>query len=403
MGGASSRDQSSNMTFFNQEEVKELKSAYQTGGLEKATSLLQKKVKNLHSAELNIAVTGESGAGKSTFVNAMRGLRSCDEGAAKTGNVETTMEPAQYSHPSLPNVNFWDLPGVGTTKFPTDKYLKKMDFKKYDFFIIIMHNRFKENDAKLAVEIKRLGKKFYFVRSQIDNDLQGAQMAGGNFNTEEELEKIKHDCVTNLEKAEISSPTVFLISSYKLDEFDFPALKETLAKSLDDIKKHVFMLSLPSTTWEIVGKKRQELKKRIWMLATVSGVLGAVPVPGLSFACDIGILVTAIIDFRHDLGLDDASLQRLANMTGKPVEDLKAVVKTPLVGEINKDLVTRMFLGSTFVGIAVAEAIFDFIPVIGSLFGAGSSFAMTYKLLNNALDDLTENAQKVVKAAFGTN
>lgn len=48
----------------------------------------------------------------------------------------------------------------------------------------------------------------------------------------------------------------------------------------------------------------------------------------------------------------------------------------------------------------MVEVIFNFIPVIGSLFGAGSSFAMTYKLLSDALDELVKNAQRVVKVAF---
>ncbi|GCB80270.1 hypothetical protein scyTo_0016145 [Scyliorhinus torazame] len=107
-----------------------------------------------------------------------------------------------------------------------------------------------------------------------------------------------------------------------------------------------------------------------------------------------------IVDFCKCLGLDDASLQRLANIAGKPVEDLKAVVKTPLVGEKNAEVIIRMHtlrINST------AEAVLDFIPIIGTIFGAGSSFFVTYRLLSDALDELTEDAQRVVKAAFGTD
>ncbi|XP_072361107.1 interferon-inducible GTPase 5-like [Scyliorhinus torazame] len=403
MGGASSRDQqSSTSPFFDQKELQGLRSAYEEGGLEKAASLIQKKIKDLEGIELNIAVTGESGTGKSSFINAIRGLQNVDEGAAKVGNIETTMEPTPYRHPTLPNVCFWDLPGVGTAKFTADKYLAKMNFKKYVFFIIIIHARFKENDAKLAGEIKRLGKDFYLVRSKIDNDLDSMKMGGMKFNEEEELGKIRDDCVSKLKEAGLSSPAIFLISSFKINQFDFPALQETIANNLNDIKKHAFMLSLPNTTVKIIDQKKNALKSKIWMLATISGAVGLVPIPGLSFSCDIGILVTAIIQFRQYLGLDDASLQRLANIARKPVGDLKAVVKTPLVGEINQDFVVRMLMGSVFVGISVAEAVFDFIPVFGSLFGAASSFGITYKLLNNVLDELTENAQRVVEAAFGT-
>uniref|UniRef100_UPI00398F4362 interferon-inducible GTPase 5-like n=1 Tax=Pristiophorus japonicus TaxID=55135 RepID=UPI00398F4362 len=395
--------QSSNSTFFSQDELNKLKSDYETGGLEAAVSLIQMKLQKLDSAEINIAVTGETGAGKSTFINAMRGLRDHGEGAAKTGMCETTMEPAPYPHPNLPNVCFWNLPGIGSVIFPVDQYLREMDFKIYDFFIIISGCRFRENDVKLAEEIKRLGTNFYFVRSKIDNDLDSFKKECVDFNTNKQLDKIRNDCVSNLEKAGIPLPTVFLISNFKLNDFDFPALKETLANNLENIKKHVFLLSLPNTTLEIVENKRKELENRIWILATLSGVVGAVPIPGLSFAFKIGIMIAGIQYFRQYLGLDDASLRRLADMAQKPLGFLKTELKTALVGEITDDLVRSVLLGSVVVAISVAEAVLDFVPVVGSIFGAGSSFAMIYKLLSDALNELVENAQRVVKAAFGTD
>ncbi|XP_067903978.1 interferon-inducible GTPase 5-like isoform X2 [Heterodontus francisci] len=396
-------DQNSNPSFFTQQELNKLKSDFETGGVEKIKALIQKKINELDNTELNIAVTGEAGTGKSTFINAMRWLKRGDVGAALSGTTESTMKPTRYKHPNLPNVSFWDLPGIGTPEFPANKYLREMNFKRYDFFIIISHYRFTENDVKLAKEIKQLGKNFYFVRSKIDNDLDSMRKEGIKFNEEEELRKIRNDCVSKLQKAGIPSPTVFLISSFYLEQYNFNLLKKALEDNLPTIKKSLFLLALPNLNLEIVENKKKELKKRVWMFATLSGVLGAVPVPGVSLACDIAILIVGIINFRECLGLDDASLQRLAIMAGKPVKDLKAVVKTPLLGEITPDVINRLQWGAAAVTISVLELALDIIPVIGSIFGAGSSFLMTYKLLSGALDDLTENAQRVVKAAFGTD
>ncbi|XP_020375743.1 interferon-inducible GTPase 5-like [Rhincodon typus] len=415
MGGASSRNQegetsdclenqtveSSNSSFFTEEELKKLKSDYETGGVEMVKTVLQQKVTELDKTELNVAVTGETGAGKSSFINAMRGLQVNDEGAAEVDNIETTKEPAGYKHPNLPNVCFWDLPGIGTIKFPANKYLKEMKFKKYDFFIIISHCRFKENDTKLAKEIKRLGKNFYFVRSKIDNDLDSKRRGGGQFNEEEELVKIRKDCVSKLQEAGIPTPSVFLISNLDLHLYDFSLLNKALEGDLPCIKKSVYILALPNLNSDIVEKKRKELKKRVWMLATLSSVIGAVPVPGVSLASDISILIGGIIHFRRCLGLNDSDLERLAKRAGKSVEDLKAVITTPLVGgEITPDVINRLAWGVAAVTISAIELALDIIPVVGSIFGAGSSFLMTYKLLNAVLHDLAENAQRVVTVAF---
>ncbi|XP_032886823.1 interferon-inducible GTPase 5-like [Amblyraja radiata] len=295
------------------------------------------------------------------------------------------------------------MPGFGTTKFPMKDYVSKMEFTTYEFFIIISNDRFTENDAKAAKEIASMKKKFYFVRSQIDIDFPVFTNQGIDVDRMRELDKLKQEIGSGLMEAGISEPIIFLISSLYLNEFDFSRLKKTLLKSLDGIKKDVLLMSLPSTTVKIVEPKRAQLKKRVWMWAIFSGAVGAVPVPGLSVAVDLGILVAAIIDFRKSLGLDDASLQRLANVSMKPVEFLKAEVRTPLVGEINEEFVKQMLLRSSIVAVSAVEMALNFIPIIGSVFGAVSSFGMTYKLLTDALDELVDNAQRLVKVAFATD
>uniref|UniRef100_A0A3Q2WHP2 Interferon-inducible GTPase 5-like n=1 Tax=Haplochromis burtoni TaxID=8153 RepID=A0A3Q2WHP2_HAPBU len=201
-----------------------------------AAAKIQENLKQQNNIPLNIAITGESGSGKSTFVNAFRELCDDEEGAAPTGVTETTSEVTPYPHPNYPNVTFWDLPGIGTTNFPAKKYLKLVGFQKFDFFIIISDTRFRENDVKLAKEIQKMKKKFYFVRTKIDNNIRDEKRKK-DFNEEETLTKIREDCVQGLSGLGIKSPQVFLVSTFELHLYDFPLLQQTLERDLPSNKR----------------------------------------------------------------------------------------------------------------------------------------------------------------------
>uniref|UniRef100_A0A8C3TFE7 IRG-type G domain-containing protein n=1 Tax=Chelydra serpentina TaxID=8475 RepID=A0A8C3TFE7_CHESE len=148
------------------------------------------------NTKLNIAITGDPGSGKSSFINAIRSLNDDDDdrGAAKTSVKEMTNKPAPYPHHMHPNVTMWDLPGIGTANCPAETYLKDMNFDRYDFFIIVAAVRFTEADTKLAKEIKKMGKKFYFVRTKVDVDLANEQRKR-DFNEEKTLQIIRSDCM----------------------------------------------------------------------------------------------------------------------------------------------------------------------------------------------------------------
>lgn len=147
-----------------------------TGDVGKATSLVSSALKDIENAPLSIAVTGEGGAGKSTLTNALRGVEHEEKGAAATGPTETTMNTKEYKHPQFPSVSLWDLPGTGTTKFPPETYPERVRLAEYDFLLIVSATRFKYIDAQLAKVIQKM-KKFYFVRTKIDNDLHNERKA----------------------------------------------------------------------------------------------------------------------------------------------------------------------------------------------------------------------------------
>uniref|UniRef100_A0A669DKT7 IRG-type G domain-containing protein n=3 Tax=Oreochromis TaxID=8139 RepID=A0A669DKT7_ORENI len=383
------------------EEIPGVKEALKNNDTAGAAKRIKEYLEKQTNVSLNIAITGESGAGKSTFINAFRGIKNRDEGAAPTGVTETTSEVTPYPHPDNPNVTLWDLPGIGTKDFPARKYLKLVGFDKYDFFLIISDTRFRENDVKLAQKIKKMKENFYFVRSKIDNDIQ-AEESVSDSSKEKTLTKIRDDCIQRLKDLGIESPRVFLMSSFQLHKFDFSLLQETLERELPKDKRDTLLYVMPNVNPDVISKKKKALKVHLYLLATLSAAAAAVPVPGLSVAVDVAVLIGAVTHFVHAFGLDVQSLKKLAIRTAVSYTELRDVIISPVAAkEITKELFLKVFaqLGGA-AGLIGAEEVSRFIPIVGIPVAMSLSFVTTYRVLNFILNQLAEDAQKVLKKAL---
>ncbi|XP_048461020.1 T-cell-specific guanine nucleotide triphosphate-binding protein 2-like [Rhincodon typus] len=389
--------QSTLSKFFTPQDSRNLQHQYNTGHLEAVILQMKKKSDNLNHMQLNIAVMGDVGSGKSTFINAMRGLQSDDQGAAPTGNEETRIEPTKYPYHFLPHVQLWDLPGTNSFGFELNHYLKKVNFESYDFFIIISQSRFRENDADLAKKIQDQGKEFYYVRTKIDNDAWSLKRQGANLN--EGWDRIRRDCVSNFQSVGVAPPAIFLISSFDREEYDFPELKNTLARDLLSIKLNIFSLSIPKIMTEITEYKQRMLGKRVWILVILAGAVGAVPVPVLFIITCNGLTMAGLIYLQKQLGISDKFLQNLASKISKPCSILKAEMNCQLPSKI-RPVFTKILFGITLVTCIITGIRHSFSPMTQSIFGAVSSFAFSYKLLSDSLRQHLETVHQLVKSAL---
>ncbi|XP_015271240.1 PREDICTED: interferon-inducible GTPase 5-like [Gekko japonicus] len=365
---------------------------FEDGGEDEIVSEAAEDLKAWENTKLTIAVTGDTGAGKSSFINAFRRLRPGDVGAAPVGVRETTQKPDSYEHPNLPNVIFWDLPGIGTQGFPPETYLKQVKFSRYDFFIIVCSKRFRTCDVRLAREIQAMGKKFYFVRSKVDEDLSNAEKTNPEKYSEEQiLQEIRDDCKKNLEKhLRASNPQIFLTSCWDPDKYDFPLLLETLEKDLPSLKRLAFLLSLPHISPEVIQKKKDALKKQSLKISVVSAFVNAMPLGDLKVSYDADRMVKTITGFYKKFGLDDGSLARLARQMKKPVEELKVVIQSPPEKDIAKKLWVKQCASE------VGQILSSSFPGKGHVVSGVFSFVATYWTLSEFLDQLAEDAKGVL-------
>ena len=147
-------------------------------------------------SDYNFLITGDSGAGKSSTINAILRLNSNDPGAAAVGVTETTGELAKYFSPENLHVKLWDAPGAGTTRFPTFHpenpdlhYYRRFKLYAFDCVIIFYSGRLLDGAATLAQVCHKGRQPVAIVRNKADcmvDDL----IENGVAKTEEEAKRM---------------------------------------------------------------------------------------------------------------------------------------------------------------------------------------------------------------------
>lgn len=367
------------------ESLHSVQAALREGNLQAVVDTIQEILSAAENAALEVAVIGQSGTGKSSFINALRGVSHEEEGAAAVGVVETTMKKTPYKHPKYSNVTFWDLPGTGTPDFTPDTYLEKVGFDSFDFFIMVSSSRFSFNDALLAQEIKGKGKKFYFVRTKVDDDLYNEQEAKPqSFKRERVLQQIQDSCLANLSDIGVPDPQVFLVSNFDVSDFDFPRLETTLLAGLPAHKRQVFALMLPTLSNASIELKRGFLRESIWLEAVKSSALAFIPCVPFITGFDLPEQEACLKAYRSYFGLDDESIEEMARKLGTSVQDIKGYTRCLDFWSLVKD--------DSIVAKAT-KGVENFCSVNGGTPSVVCQFLKTYLLRSKFLDTVADDAK----------
>ncbi|ERE85247.1 interferon-inducible GTPase 1-like protein [Cricetulus griseus] len=239
------------------------------------------------------------------------------------------MKITKYEHPKIKTLALWDLPGIGTMKFLPKDYLEKVEFQKYDFFIIVSATRFTNLELELAKAIRFMKKNYYMVRTKVDEDLKNEQKTKPRtFDREKILEKIRSYYVGSFRENNMNVPQIFLISNHYLSDYDFPVLMDTLTKDLPEQKRHNFTLSITNITEAAIDTKRESMQQTIWLEAFKGGFMATFPAVGI-LRNDLEKLKAKLNNYRVIFGVDDKSLELLAKESQVPVEQLKKVIQSP--------------------------------------------------------------------------
>ena len=326
-----------------------------------------------------------------------------DEGAAAVDVLECTREPISYDHPISTNIKFWDLPGVGTPDYPDLKtYCGKVQLEKYHMYLIFTATRFTKNDLELAKKVRSIDKNFFFIRTKIDESVR-AEEGKRSFDEEAMLTKIRRNCLASLGDLLSNEQDIFLISNHEPENWEFArltaaildAVKRCQREALTRNQRESMILSLGKVVTrslnETFQRKVDVLRGRIWKVASLSGAAAAIPVLGLSFAVDTGLVLKELIFYMTQLGLLE---------TGSPeFAKLRLPAKEKVLSNGRRIAAQLRGVLAPYVAEAAVEEVTRYVPVVGLVIASGMSFVATYFALSKFLRKVEGTAKLILKEA----
>ncbi|CAF4406570.1 unnamed protein product, partial [Rotaria socialis] len=328
----------------------------------------------------------------------------------------------EYPDPTHPNLIYYDLPGVGTPKFSRSEYFNmiknqtkhNMEFKDFDFFLILSADRFTEEDAWLAQQINGGGKQFYFVRTKIDISINNSRDNDpDNFNEEKLLNTIQTYCLKELNalnrniRGSINNgwneANIFLLSTklFHSDRWDFRRMRKSLMKDYPDKKRDSFIMSFRTNSKDILREKVSVLQKGLWQYAMVSALGGAVPYPVVSTVIDLATVQFALSNYKKHLGLDHKSLEilletyQMGSITSRLKSSASYLFYTPdqVFAKIVRSEIKDEIAEKT------TKQLLKYFPMLGQLVDATISYRNTYIQLHEMLNELESAGINVIDYA----
>ncbi|XP_034385014.1 immunity-related GTPase family, q2 [Cyclopterus lumpus] len=347
-------------------------------------------VEDLLISRINLAVIGDRGDEKATFINSLRGLSSGDDGAAPSQSPVALDEVAGYPNPKHPDFRLWDLPPApSTSPFEPQGYMDRVRFARYNAVFMTFSQVPQANSVAVFLE----------ARSQQRQTVYFILLAFAK-STEKNLEQMRKASLEVLTSQGVALPKVYLVRPWALEKLDFPALLEDMGRDLPEIRAHALLLALPTLTSNLVTQKKEAFKALIWAAASLSGGVSAIPVPFVASMVDCSVALRILSKAQLSLCLNDESAEQLARQRGLDPTTLKALRTCVLSVEVTRGEVKRR-LAAAETDLATVSSKLVEMAMPRHARSASRSFAAMLQALNGAIDEMAADAEKIVDAAIG--
>ncbi|MFK4750792.1 GTPase [Oceanobacter antarcticus] len=346
----------------------------------------KEKQKAFDEATVKCGIIGLSGSGKSSLINAIAGER-----IAPVGSTEQTMEAQSFLHAGI---EFVDLPGCGTEKWPQSTYIQDLELEEYDCFIIVTSNRLYESDIYLHDEMAtKRTKPCFIVRNKIDIAIQDEQH-DNDLTENETILKVTNNIIESI--SSLNKGSIYLTSARQPTKWDFPKLLGDISDSQEGVKQEKFIAGMAVWSKEAIEKKRKIGLKIVSWFAVTSAANGLNPVPGLDVAVDAGVLLSMVKKINEIFGLTEEQLSYIEKTT-------PGITDTPEFNGIKQGIIKFIAKYAAVEGIlivlrrmgtkVVIKNTTKFLPFVGQLVSAGIGYKMTTSFGETYLDEAAEKSE----------
>ncbi len=355
-------------------------------GLSEAAAQIKVLLKREQSGPVSVGLLGIGGAGKSSLVNAIVGKDIMEVGVGTDATIDA--QEAEYN-----GVKYTDLPGFGTKGFPgkdfEDKEFdvkggkgRKVRIDDFDVLLCVSHVKFVDEQPRLFRRALNRSKAALFVASQSDAMFQKGL-------SQEELETQRAADV----RKQLQDPKlpVYFVSTRTGRGID--QLQTAIYNVLDVAKRERWAKGVHAYSAEFLALKRKSCENMILRYCAGSAANGFNPVPGVSEAVDVGVMLAAFREIRLAYGMSPQRLAWLESHAGAVaarVASRVAVYAGPLAADALLALLKR------FAGRMAAREISRYIPVVGQIVAASIGFGVTYWAAHQYLDECEELAKRVL-------